>query len=65
MVEGNKAGEMWALALSEDARYLVATSYDGRIGVWDLDHGREKIREYETKGSWGMSVDLVSCTPTG
>lgn len=53
-------GEMWAVALSEEGRYLAGTSYDGRIGVWDLlTEGRRKIREYETKGSFGLCVDMV------
>ena len=56
-----KAGEIWALALSADGRFLAATSYDGKINVWELnDEGKtQKIREFETKGSFGMSVDLV------
>lgn len=56
-----KPGETWAVALSEDGRYLAGTSYDGRIGIWDLlSEGRKKTREYETKGSFGMCVDMVS-----
>ena len=52
--------EMWALALSADGNYLASTSIDGRISVWDLRaEGLPKIREYETKGSFGMCVDLV------
>ena len=59
IVDGNKAGEIWAVALSDDGQYLAATSFDGRINVWDnLADGR-KIREFETKGSFGMSIDLV------
>jgi superkiller protein 8 len=53
---GNKAGEVWAIALSEDGQFLASTTYDGRIIVWDLDAG--KIREYETKGSFGMCIDI-------
>jgi len=55
-----KAGEVWALALSLDGQYLAATTYDGRVNVWDLANVNEKFREYETKGSFGMCVDLVS-----
>ncbi|MCJ1412844.1 superkiller [Ptychographa xylographoides] len=55
---GNKAGEIWAIALSEDGHYLASTTYDGRINVWDCLDGRRKIREYETKGSYGMAIDL-------
>ena len=58
VVDGNKAGEMWAIALSEDGQYLASTSYDGRINVWDTLASREKIREYETKGSFGMAIDI-------
>lgn len=69
---GKKAGEVWAVALSAEGQYLVATTQDGRVGVWDLDAKTEaevssgkgkisgvKIREMSTKGSFGMCVDLV------
>jgi superkiller protein 8 len=56
--DGNKAGEIWAVALSEDGQFLASTTYDGRINVWDLVAGRKKIREYETKGSFGMCIDM-------
>ena len=52
-------GEIWAIALSEDGQYLAATSFDGRINVWDNLANGAKIREFETKGSFGMSIDLV------
>jgi WD40 repeat protein len=58
IVDGNKAGEIWAIALSEDGQFLASTTYDGRINVWDLTDGRKKIREYETKGSFGMCIDM-------
>ncbi|MCJ1452644.1 superkiller [Mycoblastus sanguinarius] len=58
IVDGNKAGEIWALVLSEDGQYLAATSFDGRINVWDSLAEGAKIREFETKGSFGMSIDL-------
>lgn len=58
-VDGNKPGEIWAIALSEDGQYLAATSSDGRINVWDSLADGAKIREFETKGSFGMSIDLV------
>jgi len=62
-----KAGEIWAIALSEDGKYLAGTTYDGRVNVWDTNTlttsekgTAEKVREYETKGSFGMSIDLSS-----
>jgi superkiller protein 8 len=58
ITDGNKAGETWAIALSEDGQFLASTSYDGRINVWDLLANRSKIREYETKGSFGMCIDM-------
>lgn len=58
VVDGNKAGEIWAIALSEDGQYLASTTYDGRINVWDLVNGRKKIREFDTKGSFGMCIDM-------
>ncbi|KAI0556119.1 WD40 repeat-like protein [Xylaria scruposa] len=57
------AGELWAIALSEDGQFLASTTYDGRINVWDLfgDRGAT-LREYETgtagSGSFGLCVDL-------
>ncbi|CAL8582474.1 Ski complex subunit Rec14 [Xanthoria parietina] len=58
IVDGNKAGEIWAIALSAEGQYLAATSVDGRINVWDNVGGCKKIREFETKGSFGMAIDL-------
>ncbi|KAI4102415.1 MAG: hypothetical protein L6R37_004426 [Teloschistes peruensis] len=58
IIDGNKAGEIWAIALSTDGQYLAATSVDGRINVWDNLEGPTKIRQYETKGSFGMAIDL-------
>ncbi|KAF6224053.1 hypothetical protein HO133_010627 [Letharia lupina] len=58
IVDDNKAGEIWSIALSEDGQYLAATSFDGRINVWDNLADGVKIREFETKGSFGMSIDL-------
>lgn len=58
ILDGNKAGEVWAIALSEDGQFLASTSIDGRINVWDNLADGAKIREFETKGSYGMSIDL-------
>lgn len=56
-----KPGEIWAVALSAgDGKYLAATTYDGRVNVWDLQsEKRDKITQWETKGSFGMCIDLV------
>ncbi|XMA12897.1 hypothetical protein WAI453_005688 [Rhynchosporium graminicola] len=59
ITDSNKAGEIWAISLSADGQFLASTTYDGRINVWDLKiDGRKKIREYETKGSFGLCVDI-------
>lgn len=58
IVDGSKAGEIWAIALSEDGQFLASTTHDGRINVWDVVDGKKKIREYETKGSFGMCIDM-------
>ncbi|ELR09039.1 superkiller [Pseudogymnoascus destructans] len=68
--DGNGAGEVWALALSADGRFLASTTIDGRINVWDIStpKGEKKVREYETKGSFGLCVDLSrdgKCTASG
>ncbi len=55
----NTAGEIWAIALSADGQYLASTAIDGRINVWDNLADRAKIREFQTKKSFGMSIDLV------
>ncbi|RDA83816.1 hypothetical protein CP532_4614 [Ophiocordyceps camponoti-leonardi (nom. inval.)] len=60
---GGGGGEAWALALSYDGSRLAATTYDGRVNVWNVaDKARPKIFEYETgspgTGSFGMCVDL-------
>jgi superkiller protein 8 len=63
--QAKTAGEIWAIALSENGQFLAATTFDGRINVWDLTSlspsaEATKLREYETKGSFGMSVALSS-----
>ena len=64
VADQNKPGEIWAIALSADGQYLASTSINGKINVWSLnkDEGMPRIREYETKGSFGLCVDLVSFT---
>ena len=55
-----KAGEAWAICLSFNGQYLASTTHDGRLNVWDLaTEIREKVNEFETKGSFGMIVDMV------
>ncbi|KAM3420843.1 hypothetical protein BST61_g4083 [Cercospora zeina] len=58
------AGEHWAPALNENGQYLAVTTSDGRVNVYDTSSleptssSAEKIAQYETKGSFGMSIDL-------
>jgi superkiller protein 8 len=53
-------GEVWAIALSADGNYLVSSSINGKVNVWSLNEPNlPRIRQYETKGSFGLSVDLV------
>lgn len=62
---GKKAGDHWAPALSGDGRYLALTSHDGRIKVYDTAEidseakTAKTIANFETKGSFGMCVDIV------
>ncbi|CAN9362312.1 unnamed protein product [Alternaria alternata] len=60
VADQNKPGEIWAIALSADGQYLASTSINGKINVWSLnkEEGMPRIREYETKGSFGLCVDL-------
>lgn len=66
-----KAGELWAVALDSAGKYLVGTTYDGRVNVWELvsdvneKSGAEKVKaqkfaEWETRGGYGLAVDVVS-----
>lgn len=71
-----KAGEIWAVALSDDGKYLAGTTFDGRVNVWDTDlltssssatststketTTSARIQAYESKGSFGTCVDLSS-----
>ncbi|KAF2872483.1 WD40-repeat-containing domain protein [Massariosphaeria phaeospora] len=60
IVDQNKPGDVWAIALSADGQYLASSSINGKVNVWSLNkaEGFPKIREYETKGSFGLCVDL-------
>lgn len=66
-----KAGELWAIALDEEGKFLVGTTYDGRVNVWELlsetdeKSGSEKVKvnsfaNWETRGGFGLAVDVVS-----
>ncbi|EEP80869.1 Ski8 protein [Uncinocarpus reesii 1704] len=55
-----KVGDVWAIRLSNDGQYLAGTTHDGHIKVWDLESGAEQIRDFETKGSFGMCIDISS-----
>ncbi|KAJ6112613.1 Meiotic recombination protein Ski8/Rec14 [Penicillium capsulatum] len=50
--------DTWAVALSEDGQYLAGVSQDGHIRVWDLNTNGTQIRDHETKGSFGICIDL-------
>jgi superkiller protein 8 len=62
LTEGKKS-EVWAVALDEKGRYLSTSAFDGKARVWDLSLGpeawSEPVREYETKGSFGLCVAMV------
>lgn len=63
--QGLKAGEAWALALTESGSHLAATTIDGRVNVWDVQAAEpQKFFELSTgmggrvKGSFGLCVDV-------
>ncbi|RPA90640.1 WD40 repeat-like protein [Choiromyces venosus 120613-1] len=58
VAKGRSAGEVWAISLSPTGNFMAATTYNGRVCVYDVSGHGEKVREYETKGSFGMSVDI-------
>ncbi|KAL5334063.1 WD40-repeat-containing domain protein [Aspergillus crustosus] len=51
-------GDIWAVALSTDGRYLAATTQSGHIKAWNLNANEEEIRDHETKGGFGTCIDL-------
>lgn len=54
-------GDVWAVALTHDEKYLACTSHDGKTHVWDLG-AQHVVQTYETggagAGSFGLCVDL-------
>ncbi|KAI9671847.1 MAG: superkiller [Alyxoria varia] len=46
-----KAGEVWAIALSAEGRYLAGTTVDGRVSVWDLDPPGEQQNTTDTQNT--------------
>ncbi|KAJ5772822.1 hypothetical protein N7457_007718 [Penicillium paradoxum] len=50
--------DAWAIALSEDGQYLAGVTQEGRVNVWDLAADATRIRDHETKGSFGICIDL-------
>lgn len=65
LAESKKTGVHWAAALSADGQYLALTTFDGKVDVYETKHAggagdgpTEKLTQYETKGSFGMAVDI-------
>lgn len=58
-IDDGRLSEVWAIALSNDGSYLAGTTHDGHLKVWDLRNGCEEVRNFETKGSFGMCIDMV------
>lgn len=54
-------GDVWAIALDSQEKYLACTTHDGRIIVWDLE-AKNIVQTYETggagAGSFGLCVDF-------
>lgn len=54
-------GDVWAIALDSQEKYLACTTHDGRIIVWDLE-SKGIVQTYETggagAGSFGLCVDF-------
>lgn len=61
--ESRKAiGELWAVALTAEGTHLAASAHDGKVRVWDITGDDDRAwpieAEYETKGSFGMSLAI-------
>lgn len=51
----------WAAALSRDGSLCATSLQNGKLQVWDIRADpATRIREYETKGSFAMCIDIVS-----
>lgn len=52
--------------MSPEGNYLAATTHDGRVNVYDTTKIYEEVKaaqtvtQFETKGSFGTCVDIVS-----
>ncbi|KAK1092807.1 Ski complex subunit Rec14 [Friedmanniomyces endolithicus] len=63
--EEKKAGEHWALALSENRQYLACTINDGRTNIYDTrtifaGGAAHKFAQFKTQGSLDTSVDIFA-----
>lgn len=62
IVSDSKAGEIWSVALDSDGQTLVSSSYDGHVNVWDAAGEGKRLMQLETKGSFGLTIDIVRHT---
>ena len=58
--EHSQVKEIWAVVLSNDGQRLAGTTHHGHIKVWDLSKDGIENQDIETKGSFGMCIDMVS-----
>ncbi|KAK0947195.1 Ski complex subunit Rec14 [Friedmanniomyces endolithicus] len=61
--EDKKVSENWTLALSVNGQYLVCTTHDGCVNIYDTRTisgagATVNSTQFETQGSFGMSVDI-------
>ncbi|KAK2735960.1 hypothetical protein FQN57_001033 [Myotisia sp. PD_48] len=54
----HKISDIWAVALSANAQYITGTTHDGHIKVWDTQNGLERVCDFETRGSFGLCLDV-------
>lgn len=56
--------------MSPEGNYLAASTHDGRVNVYDTTKINEEVKaaqtitQFETKGSFGTCVDIVSLNQT-